>query len=82
MTRPESGFIRGQTHTVTHEGTGVIGPHNVSYCSLSTFFGQTQGSSSPGIRARQGGKEFTARNQQETIGEGNLEAIRVKFEVD
>lgn len=82
MTRPESGFVRGRTNanTVTYEGTS--GPHTPYYCSLSTFFGQTQGSGSPGIRARQGGKEFTVRNQQETIAEGNLEAIRRKFEVD
>lgn len=83
------GPTRTEPHTHTHtEGDRSHHPSHPPHPSLSTFLSQTQGSCSPGqtsfpvLRGRQGEKEFTVRNQQETMGEGNLEAIRGKFEAD
>ena len=41
-------YTHTHTHTHTQKGQGAITPHTLSYHSLWTFFGQTQGSSSPG----------------------------------
>ena len=62
MRGPTHKHTRAHAHTHTHKGMRAITPHTLSYRSLSTFFGQTQGSSSPGktsfpVRRRRAGRE-------------------------
>lgn len=78
--------MRGWTHTHAHSSTQGHRSHRPSH-PLTLLSSDLQSKprkqlTRPDIRGRQGGKEFTVRNQQETMGEGNLEAIRGKFEVD
>lgn len=76
MARPEPGFMKGWTHTRAQELLSL----RPSDIELLVQPQPGEGTHLRDVAAERGGKESTVRDQQETMGEGNLEAIRGKFE--